>query len=493
MAVQSEQTGPARRSFLDHPRGLTTLFMTELWERFSYYGMRAVLLYYLYDRVENGGLGLATATATSIVSVYGAAVYMSGVLGGWLADRILGSRKTIFHGGVLIMAGHVILAVPGGLVTLFTSMALIVLGTGMLKTNASAVLGQLYGPNDVRRDAGFSLFYMGINLGAFIAPYVIGTLGQKVDYHLGFAAAAVGMAFGLVQYSIGSRRLGDAGARPPNPLRADEWRALCTRFLLGFAVVAAITLIFFRITGFAIDGIVNLISVFAVLVPIAYFAMMLRGNRIDTTERSRVYAYIPLFLASVAFWIVDEQGSTVLATFADQRIDRHVLGFEIPASWFQSINPISTMLWAPLLAAVWMRLGHRQPRTPTKFALGLALAGVSFLIMTMPGLLYGTEQPANPFWMVVSVVVLIAGAICLSPTGLSVTTKLAPRAFSAQMMSLWLVSNSVAQGINAQLVKLYDSNTEIAYFAAHGVAELVLACGLLGLGGWIHRRMAGID
>ncbi|WP_031470491.1 oligopeptide:H+ symporter [Sciscionella sediminilitoris] len=481
------------RTFLGHPRGLATLFLTEAWERFSYYGMRAVLLYYLYDHVANGGLGLSTATAASIVSVYGAAVYMSGVLGGWLADRVLGSRLAILSGGLLIMGGHIALAIPGGLAMFFTSMALIVLGTGLLKTNASSVLGELYADQDSRRDAGFSLFYMGINLGAFIAPYVVGTLGQTVGYHVGFAAAAVGMAFGIVQYVLGARWLGNAGKRVPHPLHGTELRKALGRIALCLAGLAAVTLIFFRITGFAVDGIVNLISVLAILVPLAYFVVLLRSKRISGVERSRVRAFVPLFVAAVAFWIVDEQGATVLATFADKRTDRVIGGFEIPASWFQSINPIATLIWAPVLAFLWMKLGSRQPRTPTKFAIGLALTGMSFVIMAIPGLLHGTRAPASPFWLLASFIVLLAGAVCLSPVGLAVTTKLAPRAYAAQLMSLWMMSDSAAQGINAQLVKLYSPETEIGYFLAHGAGELLIAAGMLAIGGWVHRNMAGVN
>ncbi|MGW5644813.1 peptide MFS transporter [Saccharopolyspora sp. NPDC003752] len=490
----SEQTEipTSDRGFFGHPRGLATLFFLEMWERFSYYGMSAILLYYLYDQTSDGGLGLDKPTSSALVSVYGALVFMSGILGGWLADRLLGMRRAVLLGGLLIMCGHLALAVPGGLPALLVSMLLIVVGTGLLKPNASSMVGELYTPADNRRDAGFSLFYMGINLGAFIAPYLVGTLGQQVDYHLGFGLAAVGMAAGLVVYVRGRTRLGQAGDVPTNPLRAGERRQVAMRAAVGVAVLAVVVAVL-GATGFlTVQVLINAVSVLAVLLPAAYTITMLRSPKTDAVERSRLIAYIPLFIGAVCYWVVNEQSGSVLAQFADTRTDLEILGFAVPSSWFQSLNPIATLVLAPTFAWLWIKLGDRQPTTPRKFATGLLLGGASFVLMAGPGLLHGVDALASPWWLVASYFVVICGSMCLSPVGLSATTKLAPRAFLAQMMSLWFLASAAAAGINAQLVQLYRAETEVGYFA--GVGAAVMAAGVVMhlIAPWVQRRMGGV-
>ncbi|MEV6232790.1 peptide MFS transporter [Saccharopolyspora shandongensis] len=490
----SEQTEipTSDRGFFGHPRGLVTLFFLEMWERFSYYGMSAILLYYLYDQTSDGGLGLDKPTSSALVSIYGALVFMSGIVGGWMADRLLGMRRAVLLGGLLIMCGHLALAVPGGLPALLVSMLLIVVGTGLLKPNASSMVGELYSPADNRRDAGFSLFYMGINLGAFIAPYLVGTLGQQVDYHLGFGLAAVGMGAGLVVYVRGRARLGQAGDAPTNPLLAGERRQVALRAAVGVAVLAVVVAVL-GATGFlTVQVLINAVSVLAVLLPVAYSIMMLRSPKTDAVERSRLIAYIPLFIGAVCYWVVNEQSGSVLAQFADTRTDLEIFGFAVPSSWFQSLNPIATLVLAPTFAWLWIRLGDRQPTTPRKFATGLLLGGASFVLMAGPGLLGGVDALASPWWLVASYFVVICGSMCLSPVGLSATTKLAPRAFLAQMMSLWFLASAAAAGINAQLVQLYRAETEVGYFA--GVGAAVMAAGVVMhlIAPWVQRRMGGV-
>ncbi|MFI0470632.1 peptide MFS transporter [Saccharopolyspora sp. 5N102] len=490
----SEQTEipTSDRGFFGHPRGLATLFFLEMWERFSYYGMSAILLYYLYDQTSDGGLGLDKPTSSALVSIYGALVFMSGIVGGWMADRLLGMRRAVLLGGLLIMCGHLALAVPGGLPALLVSMLLIVVGTGLLKPNASSMVGELYTPADNRRDAGFSLFYMGINLGAFIAPYLVGTLGQQVDYHLGFGLAAIGMAAGLVVYVRGRARLGQAGDAPTNPLLAGERRQVALRAAVGIAVLAVVVVVL-GATGFlTVQVLINAVSVLAVLLLVAYSIMMLRSPKTDAVERSRLIAYIPLFIGAVCYWVVNEQSGSVLAQFADTRTDLEIFGFAVPSSWFQSLNPIATLVLAPTFAWLWIRLGDRQPTTPRKFATGLLLGGASFVLMAGPGLLHGVDALASPWWLVASYFVVICGSMCLSPVGLSATTKLAPRAFLAQMMSLWFLASAAAAGINAQLVQFYRAETEVGYFA--GVGAAVMAAGVVMhlIAPWVQRRMGGV-
>ncbi|MFJ5898312.1 peptide MFS transporter [Streptomyces sp. NPDC093064] len=483
---------PSDRGFFGHPRGPATLFFLEMWERFSYYGMSAILLYYLYDQTSDGGLGLDKPTSSALVSIYGALVFMSGILGGWLADRLLGMRRAVLLGGVLIMCGHLALAVPGRLYALLASMLLIVVGTGLLKPNVSSLVGELYSATDNRRDAGFSLFYMGINLGAFIAPYLVGTLGQRVDYHLGFGLAAVGMAAGLVVYARGRARLGGSGDVPTNPLRVGERRRVTMRAAVGVAVLAAVVVALGAAGSLTVQTLINAVTVLAVLVPVSYLIMMLRSPHTDAVERSRLIAYIPLFIGAVCYWVVNEQSGSVLAQFADTRTDLEVFGLVVPSSWFQSLNPIATLVLAPTFAWLWIRLGDRQPATPRKFATGLLLGGASFVLMAGPGLLHGVDALASPWWLVASYFVVICGSMCLSPVGLSATTKLAPRAFLAQMMSLWFLASAAAGGINAQLVQLYRPETEVGYFAGVGAAVMATGAVMHLIAPWVQRRMGGV-
>jgi POT family proton-dependent oligopeptide transporter len=492
VATPPEQTR-ADRGFFGHPRGLSTLWFTEFWERVSYYGMRAILLFYMYDRLNQGGLGLPQHLAQSLMSIYGALVFMSSVIGGWLADRIFGSRRSILAGGVLIMFGHICLSIPtGGIVALYLSMVLITLGTGMLKPNISKVVGDLYHDRDERRDAGFSLFYMGVNLGAFIAPLAVGGLRDRWGFHAGFSLAAVGMAIALVWYVVGGRLLGNAGRTPANPLTDTDRPRTLRRLGIGLVIVAAVVALLAVTHTLSAQLIIDTVSVLGILLPAAYFTVMLRSPKTTPIERSRIVAYIPLFIASLFFWLIEEQGSVVLATFADQRTDLGAFGFHIPPEWFQSINPLAIVLLAPVFVAVWTRLGDRAPSTPRKFSFGLMLAGLSYVFMMAPGLINGTSVLASPLWLVGSFVIVIIGELFLSPVGLSATTKLAPAAFASQMMSLWFLSDAAAQGISAQIVPVFSPSTEVAYFGIVGGLTVVLGVVLYFLAPVVQRAMRGV-
>lgn len=492
--MSSNEQRIQQKGFFGHPPGLFTLFSTELWERFSYYGMRAILIYYMYYQVTNGGLGLSQGLAVSIMSIYGSLVYMSGVIGGWIADRVLGSRRTIFWGGVLIMFGHIALSFPGGLVALFISMFLIVMGTGLLKPNVSTVVGDLYSAEDVRRDAGFSIFYMGINAGAFVAPFIVGTVGLDVNFHLGFSLAAIGMALGLAFYVITGRKyLGDAGQSVAHPLRPEERAKVIRRAVYGLIVILLLILIGWWTDTLTIKMFTYFISFLGLVIPACYFIVMLRSKNTKPIERSRVIAYIPLFIAAIMFWAIQEQGSSIIAVYADKRTQLDFLGIHINQSWFQSVNPVIIIIFAPIFAALWTKLGKRQPTTPRKFTLGLILAGFSFLILTIPALINGTDTLVNPLWPVASLFLVTIGELCLSPVGLSATTKLAPAAFSAQTMSLWLLADAAGQGINAQITPLYGADTEIVYFGIVGLVSVALGVILFFLSPMIHRYMRGLN
>lgn len=483
-----------QKGFFGHPKGLFTLFFTEFWERFSYYGMRAILVYYMYYEVSQGGLGFDEPTALAIMSIYGSLVYMSGIIGGWLADRVFGTSRAVFYGGILIMLGHIILSIPGSTAMFFVSMVLIVLGTGLLKPNVSSVVGEIYSPEDLRRDSGFSIFYMGINLGGFLAPLIVGTIGMKNNnFHLGFSIAAVGMFVGLLIFVLTKKKnLGLAGTIIANPLSPSEKKKVYTYIGLGVVIVAILAAVSISQGLLTFDTFIALVGILGILIPTCYFIVMYRSSKTTTVERSRLIAYIPLFIASIMFWAIQEQGSTILASYADKRTQLDFAGIHLSPAWFQSLNPMFIIILAPIFAWFWMKLGVRQPSVPKKFSLGLLFAGLSFLVILLPAYFGGSESLVNPLWLVLSYFIVVIGELCLSPVGLSVTTKLAPAAFSAQTMSLWFLSNAAAQAINAQIVKFYSPETEMVYFGVIGGAAIVLSIILFALSRKIQGFMKGV-
>ncbi|CAM4242624.1 peptide MFS transporter [Lederbergia lenta] len=482
-----------QKGFFGHPKGLFTLFFTEFWERFSYYGMRAILVFYMYYEVSKGGLGLEEHTALAIMSIYGSLVYMSGIIGGWLADRIFGTSRAVFYGGILIMLGHIALAIPGSISLFFVSMVLIVLGTGLLKPNVSSMVGDIYSESDNRRDSGFSIFYMGINLGGFISPLIVGEVGLKYDFHLGFGIAAIGMFFGLLVFLFTKKKnLGLAGTYIANPLSPTEKKKVFTIIGLAFAFIAIIVAVSIPLGLLTIKSFIALVGILGFLIPTIYFVIMYRSPKTSDVERSRIIAFIPLFLASVMFWSIQEQGSTILANYADKRTQLEFLGFHISPAWFQSLNPLFIITLAPVFAWLWMKLGNRQPSIPHKFSLGLLFAGLSFLVILLPAYFGGENSLVNPLWLVLSYFIVVIGELCLSPVGLSATTKLAPAAFSAQTMSLWFLSNAAAQGLNAQLVNFYKPETEMLYFGIIGGAAILLSIILFLFTPIIQRYMKGV-
>ncbi|WP_369201850.1 peptide MFS transporter [Streptomyces sp. PU-14G] len=490
---EREGGGTPGRGFFGHPRGLATLFFTEAWERFSYYGMRAILLYYMYDEVRDGGLGMDEGTASSLVAVYGAALYMAAIAGGWVSDRLLGARRATLWGGFLIMCGHVCLAIPLGRTALFASMAFIVVGTGLLKPNVTVSVGRLYAPGDARRDAGFSLYYMGISVGAVLAPLLVGWLGQSYDYHLGFGLAAAGMAVGLLVYVRGRRHLSSTDLLAPHPLRkrTGGGRPRAVWLSAGsLALLLALVSVAAAAGAVTVERIVDFLSVLAVALPVGYFTMMLRSRRTTPVERRRVRGYLPLFVAAVFFWLIQEQGASVLAQYADHSTDLDALGFEIPSSWFQSTGSFVLIVLTPLFAVLWVRLGPRAPSAPVTFGSGLVLAGLSYVLLVLPAMQPGKS---NPLWLLGSFAVLTVGELLLSPIGLSVTTKVAPAAFTTQMMGLWLASNAAAQGISAQVVQVYDRSHAADYFAVVGGAGVVVGLLLLAATPLVNRRVGDLD
>lgn len=435
----------------------------------------------MYYELNKGGLGLDQATANSIMAIYGSLVYMSGIIGGWIADRLLGTTRTVFYGGVLIMLGHLVLYLPGGVTTLFISMAFIIIGTGLLKPNVSSIVGDIYAEKDPRRDSGFSIFYMGINLGAFIAPFIVGTIGQKYNFHLGFGLAAIGMFIGLIVFV----------ARASDPQLSTDSDFI--RIAIGVVIIAVIGFILIKAGIMTFDVFTMTVSVLGIVIPTLYFIVMYRSPKTNADEKSCLLAYIPLFVAAMMFWAIAEQGSIILAQYADQRTDLTIGNFELQSSWFQSLNPLFIISLAPVFAWLWIKLGDRQPSTSRKFSFGLLFAGLSFLVMIIPAYMNGTDILVSPWWLVLSFLLVVLGELLLSPVGLSATTKLAPSAFAAQTMSLWFMTYASAQAINAQIVKLYSPENEIIYFGVIWTVSIALCLLLFIVAPIIQKAMRGIQ
>ncbi|WJM16084.1 peptide MFS transporter [Microbacterium arborescens] len=458
--------------FFGQPWALTHIFGVELWERFSFYGMQIVLVYYLYFSVSDGGAGLPQATAVGIVGAYGGAVYLSTILGAWVADRLLGSERVLFFSAMIIVAGHVALAVLPGLLSVAVGLVLVALGSGGLKANATAVVGTLYSEHDPRRDAGFSLFYLGINLGAFAGPLLTGFLRTSLGFHWAFGAAAVGMTIGLVQYAIGRRSLPEAARRVPNPLPRSRYP-----LVIGVAVAAVAAIALLVALGvIRADNLSLVVVVVVIAATIAYFSVIISSARITATERSRVFGFIPLFIVSVAFWSLYQQQFTVIPIYAEKRLDLNLFGWQMPPDWVQSINPVFIIILSGVFATLWTKLGTRQPSTPIKFAAGVAVMGVAFLLF----LPFASDGPsATPLLGIVGILfVFTVAELLISPVGLSAATKLAPARFQTQMVALFFLSVSLGTAISGLLAPFYDPQNEVPYFSILGAIAIVLGIAL---------------
>ena len=488
-------------AFFGQPKGLSTLFFTEMWERFSYYGMRAILLFYMYYAVTKGGLGMDQTTAASIMSIYGSLVYLSTLVGGWLSDRVWGSRKTVFYGGVLIMLGHIVLALPAGVSALYASIALIVVGTGLLKPNVSSMVGGLYSVEDRRRDAGFSIFVFGINIGSFLAPLLVpwaaqgfgfNVFGTEWNFHAGFSLAAIGMFLGLVQYTLGGRKYLSTDSLTPNdPIDKGDLLNIIKWVVIGIFAIAIVLAAMAGVGQLNVNNVITLLTILAIALPIYYFVMMLRSPKVTKIERSRVKAYIPLFFAAAIFWGIEESGSVVLALFAEQRTVLHVGSWHFAAANFQSLNPLFIMILTPVFVWLWEHW-KKQPSAPGKFAAGLVFAGLSYMWMALPGMLFGTSGRVSPLWLVGSWFLVEIAEMLISPIGLSITTKLAPNAFRSQMMSIWFMADATGQAVNAQIVKFYSSGTEVQYFLAVGIVSAIFGIIMFALVKKINVLMEGV-
>ncbi|WDF33443.1 peptide MFS transporter [Arthrobacter agilis] len=486
MSATQQTAATGGKTFFGHPRMLANLFSVELWERFSFYGMQALLLYYMTYSLAEGGLGLDAGVAAGLVGAYGGGVYLSTILGAWLADRVLGSERVLFFSAIIIMSGHIALALLPGAVGLAIGLVLVGVGSGGLKANASSLVGTLYAPGDDRRDAGFSIFYMGINIGALVGPLLTNLAWDAYGFHVGFGLAAIGMAAGLVQYAAARKNLPPTAHDVENPLPRSAYR----RWIL-IAAAAVVLIAVVVATGLLDAGnLANVMAYTAIAATIAYFAVILTSRRVTAVERRRVYSFMPLFVASAAFWSLFQQQFTVVALYSESRLDRNLFGWEMPPGMVQSINPVFIIVFAGVFAAVWTRLGSRQPSSPVKFALGLMVMGLAFLAF-IP--FAGGGPNTTPLLGLAGILLLFTWAeLFISPIGLSVTTKLAPEAFRTQMLALFFLSISLGTTVSGLLAGFYSEETEVPYFAFSGITALILGGALLAAAPVIRRSMSGV-
>jgi POT family proton-dependent oligopeptide transporter len=486
---------PRHPELFGHPRPLYTLFFAELWERFSYYGMRALLTLFMVAPIAAGGLNLPTANATLIYGTYTMSVYMLSIPGGTLADGILGARRAVLLGGLIIACGHFSMAFPSE-ATFYLGLLLIVLGTGLLKPNISAMVGQLYAPGDERRDGGFSIFYMGINVGAFIAPLITGFLAQHSQFkalltqwgfnpahswHWGFGAAGVGMVLGLIVFVLFGGGLKEVGLPPPRTPGA--WRRPLQLFVGTLALWLIVKLS--DQPGF------QWLRLLFILVPIG---VMIWFGRSKNQEARRLGAIFFFYIGAFIFWALFEQAGTSLSLFAENHTATHIGGVEVPSSWFQAANPIFVIMLAPLFALLWTRLGAKQPSSPMKFTLGLFCLALAFSLM-IPAARLAVTGRVSPLWLLGLYFLQTIGEMCLSPVGLSTFTKLAPRHLVGAMLGVWFLGAAFGNKFAGVLAASFgEGNTSHldAFFGQQAGAVLVVAVIFLALVPWVRRRMDGV-
>jgi POT family proton-dependent oligopeptide transporter len=471
--------------FFGHPRGLSTLFFTEMWERFSYYGMRALLILFMTAAPATGGLGFDAVTAGAIYGLYTAAVYMFTLPGGWIADRVIGPQRAVLYGGILIACGHFSMAVPT-LTTFYLGLVLIVTGTGLLKGNVSVIVGRLYSPDDARRDAGYSIFYMGINTGAFVAPLICGYLGQRVSWHIGFAAAGVGMVLGLIQYQLGRKHLGDAGLHPADPgspealarqkKDAMRWIVLGTTAMVVLGISIALGII--PVTATQVSDAAGFVLL---AIAVGFFGWVLFSGGWTRVERNHLIVIVVLFLGYALYGSAFEQAGSTLNLFADRNTQNTVLGWDYPSSWFQSLNPLFVITFAPVFAWLWIRLarsGH-EIGAPAKFSVGLLLVGVGFLLLVPAAQITLGGDRVVPTWLFVTYLLHTWGELALSPVGLSAMSKLAPVRIGGLVMGVWFLGASVGNYVGGRVAGLYESLPLPSLFGA--TAAFAIVAGLLML------------
>ena len=519
------------RAFFGHPRGLSTLFFTEMWERLSYYGMRAFLIIYMVTGASKGGRGMSDVDAGLVMALYTSSVYLLSLPGGWIADRFIGQRRAVTFGGIGIMLGNALLAVPFDW-AFYPGLAVIALGTGMLKPNISTIVGQLYHPDDDRRDSGYTIYYMGINIGALIAPLLCGFLAQSTTFRVflfdkgidprwcwnfAFAAPAIGMGLGLLWYRAGQRRLGEAGLHPNPPSRDPAAialsRQLQQRVLPAvLATIGAVVAFIIVYVVLSMDGMIwattigkrvgNVFGIGLAGTAIALFVALLLAAR-DRGEQKRIVAMIPLFIGAIGFFGVFEQASSTLSLFAERMTSRNWFGLDLQASYLQAANSVFVIALAPVFAWLWIKLvrARKEPSSVTKFGLGMVFTALSFVIMlpTLSVVARGiTEltpdgEKVNATYLIALYLFATCAELCISPVGLSSMSKLAPARMAGMVMGTWFLATAIGNYIAGRAAGFSESRGYSFLFYTLIISALVIAAGLFAIAPLIKKMMAGAD
>jgi len=487
-----------------HPKALYTLFATEMWERFSYYGMRALLTLYLTAELANGGFGLSREESLTMYAIFTGLVYLTPILGGWVADKLLGKRKTVYIGGLVMAVGQFLLAASGFLAhsldpvtRLFVfnfGLGVLIIGNGFFKPNISTIVGDFYDDNDPRKDSAFNIFYMGINLGAILGPFIAGALGENVQWGYGYLAAGIGMLIGVLWMKTREATLEDKGLPPNTPesklvLDGKDWRDIFT-YAIGLIIS---TFVIVYVWGMLPDSVTSIVSYIGFIAGVLGLGYVIYQGTSGSAEWSRMIVILILAFFNIAFWAGFEQAGGTMNLFAKENTDRLIFGWDMPATWFQNINPIAILIFAPIFSIMWLKLDAMKfnPRTPIKFAIGLFLGAVGFWIMTQASHAADGGNLVSPWWLVVVYVVLTLGELMLSPIGLSMITKLAPRKLVSVVMGLWMASFAAGNylaGMMESILHKYDF--ELYPF----ITMLMLGSGvcLLILSPFLNRSMKGI-
>lgn len=477
----------SNKDFFGHPGLLMNLFGLEMWERFSFYGMQGILLIYLYYSVTQNGLGLSQNVAMGIVGSYGGIICLSTMIGGWMADRLFGVERTLFYNGILIIFGHIALAIIPGIAGALLGLLCVAIGCGGLKASVTTLVGSLYRKEDSRRDAGFLIFYMGINIGGFLGPLLTGPVQQTWGFHYGFALAAIGMTIGLAQYMRVRKLFRGEVTIISNPLPGDQRLKA-----LGIALTIVAALIILGVTKIVrLDNLPNFVFIVIFICAVGYFIIILRSPKLSKEENSRIYALIPLFIISAVFWSLYAQVYTVVTLYTDQRLDRSFGSWVMPVSWVLAIAPIWCIIFSSIFATLWTKLGDKQPSTPIKFSLSLAMMGVSYLaFLPMAG--SGTHS-ASPIMLAIILLGFTFAELLISPVGLSLSTKLAPAVFKAQVVALFFLSIALGNVTSGYLGKFYSPEHEMLYFGTMGATGIGISVVIVLISPWIKTRMQGIS
>ena len=490
------RTTPSKedRGLFGHPRGLPWMLNVEMWERFSYYGMRAILLYFITDTVARGGLGLSANSGQVILASYSAAVYLLAIPGGIFADRIIGPWLSTLYGGVVIMAGHICLSIPTPALA-WTGIVLVAVGTGFIKPNLSTIVGGLYDDDDPRRDAGFQLFYMSVNLGSLASPLVTGWLREHYGYHAGFFSAAVGMGVALIAFIYGRHKLSAFAFTVPNPIRPQERRSFVLVSLLTVVAAAALVSVLNVLTGSLLDAISATMLIIPAGAALGYFVLMFRSPKVTARERTHLRAYIPLWIGAVLFFMISEQAAGKMATFAKDNTDGTIpwLGWAITPETYQSINPATIVILAPFIGWLFTRRAGRFPSTIMKFAISVLIIGGSAFILGYGFQIWPGGAKLSPWWFLAVVFIIQTVAeLFLSPVGLSTTSALAPKNFASQTMSLWLLTTATGQGLAGFIISRTENIANSTYYYGLGAVTVAVAIILFIVAPWTERKMADV-